>query len=122
MIQNFTPAARRTVLAFMAIGSIAIVSSEAGGANTINGYRRYNSACDHCHGPDGVGSTFAPSLVNRTFDIGTFRRVVLGGQASGDSVMKGFANDPNIAPYVDDIFAYLQARAAGALGRGRPAP
>jgi len=35
--------------------------------------------------------------------------------------MKGFAGDPNIAPYVDDILAYLQARADGALGRGRPA-
>jgi hypothetical protein len=30
------------------------------------------------------------------------------------------AGDPNIAPYVDDIFVYLQARADGALGRGRP--
>jgi hypothetical protein len=34
--------------------------------------------------------------------------------------MKGFGGDPNIAPYVDDIYAYLQARADGALGRGRP--
>jgi len=31
--------------------------------------------------------------------------------------MKGFANDPNVAPYVDDIYAYLQARADGVLGR-----
>jgi hypothetical protein len=35
-------------------------------------------------------------------------------------VMKGFAADPNIAPFVDDIYAYLQARADGALARGRP--
>jgi len=34
--------------------------------------------------------------------------------------MKGFADDPNIAPYVDDIYAYLQARADGVLGPGRP--
>ncbi|TCN22778.1 hypothetical protein EV184_12323 [Sinorhizobium americanum] len=39
---------------------------------------------------------------------------------SGSSVMKGFATDPNFAPYIDDIYAYLQARADGALGRGRP--
>ncbi|TIX83067.1 MAG: cytochrome C, partial [Mesorhizobium sp.] len=38
----------------------------------------------------------------------------------GPSVMKGFADDPNVAPYIDDIYAYLQARADGALGRGRP--
>jgi hypothetical protein len=34
--------------------------------------------------------------------------------------MKGFSGDPNVAPYVDDIYAYLQARADGVLGRGRP--
>lgn len=34
--------------------------------------------------------------------------------------MKGFADDPNFALYIDDIYAYLQARAEGALGRGRP--
>ncbi|TIQ52604.1 MAG: cytochrome C, partial [Mesorhizobium sp.] len=27
---------------------------------------------------------------------------------------------PNVAPYIDDIYAYLQARADRALGRGRP--
>jgi hypothetical protein len=35
--------------------------------------------------------------------------------------MQGFADDPNIAPYIDDIYAYLQARSDGVLGRGRPA-
>ncbi|PKA43872.1 c-type cytochrome [Rhizobium sullae] len=90
-------------------------------ARTYNGYRRYHGGCNHCHGPDGVGSTFASSLVDRRLDIETFRRVVRDGQSkSGSSVMKGFANDPNFAPYIDDIYAYLQARADGALGRGRP--
>ena len=34
-------------------------------------------------------------------------------------VMQGFAADPNFAPYVDDIYLYLQARADGAIGLGR---
>ena len=87
---------------------------------TYNGYRRYHAACNHCHGPDGVGSSFGPSLVDHTIDPTAFREAVLNGRASGASVMKGFAGDPNIAPYVDDILAYLQARSDGALGRGRP--
>jgi mono/diheme cytochrome c family protein len=87
---------------------------------TYNGFRRYHAGCNHCHGQDGMGSTFAPSLVGELSDIETFRRVVREGQRTGASVMKGFAADPNIAPYVDDIYAYLQARADGALGRGRP--
>jgi mono/diheme cytochrome c family protein len=89
-------------------------------AATYNGYRRYHGSCSHCHGPDGMGSTFGPKLVDGPRDISTFRRAVREGQSTGNSVMKGYAGDPNIAPYVDDIYAYLQARADGALGRGRP--
>jgi mono/diheme cytochrome c family protein len=89
-------------------------------ARTYSGFRRYNGSCNHCHGPDGVGSTFASALVDRLPGIEAFRGDVLGGVRSGPSVMQGFADDPNIAPYIDDIYAYLQARADGALGRGRP--
>jgi mono/diheme cytochrome c family protein len=90
-------------------------------ARTYNGYRRYHAGCNHCHGPDGMGSTFGPSLVEGLPDVETFRRTVRDGRSNGASVMKGFADDPNIAPYVDDVYAYLQARADGVLGRGRPA-
>ena len=89
-------------------------------ARTYNGYRRYHAGCNHCHGEDGMGSTFAPSLVDGLPDIETFRRIVRYGEAKGASVMKGFADDPNFAPYLDDIYAYLQAREDGVLGRGRP--
>jgi mono/diheme cytochrome c family protein len=89
-------------------------------ARTYNGYRRYHAACNHCHGPDGVGSTFGPSLVEALPDLDAFRRIVRDGKTTGTSVMQGFADDPNIAPYIDDLYAYLQARADGALGRGRP--
>jgi mono/diheme cytochrome c family protein len=89
-------------------------------ARTYNGFRRYHSVCNHCHGPDGSGSTVGPSLVNHLIDIDAFRRIVSEGTRNGASVMKGFADDPNVAPYIDDIYAYLQARADGALGRGRP--
>lgn len=34
--------------------------------------------------------------------------------------MKGFADSPNVALYTDDVYAYLEARADGVLGRGRP--
>jgi mono/diheme cytochrome c family protein len=87
---------------------------------TYNGYRRYHAVCNHCHGPDGMGSSFGPSLVDHLPEIETFRRIVHDGQSSGAAVMKGFSGDPNVAPYVNDIYAYLQARADGVLGRGRP--
>jgi len=89
-------------------------------ARTFNGFRRYHAGCNHCHGPDGVGSMFSPSLVGRLPGIDEFRRIVLHGQKGSAAAMRGFADDPNFAPYVDDIYAYLQARADGTLGRGRP--
>ena len=89
-------------------------------ARTYNGFRRYHAGCNHCHGPDGGGSTFGPSLVDRLGDADAFRRVVIEGRVTATSAMPGAAEDPNVAPYVDDIYAYLQARADGALGRGRP--
>jgi len=89
-------------------------------ARTYNGYRRYHAGCNHCHGPDGVGSTFGPSLIDGPIDIELFRRIVREGKQNGNSVMKGFAGDPNVAPYIDDIYAYLQGRADGAIPRGRP--
>lgn len=89
-------------------------------ARTYNGFRRYHAGCNHCHGPDGVGSTFGPSLVDRLGDADAFRRVVIEGRVTATSAMPAAGDDPNVAPYVDDIYSYLQARADDALARGRP--
>ncbi len=52
----------------------------------------------------------------------SFLQVVREGRKSGgNSAMDGFGDNPNFAPYLVDIYAYLQARADGVLGRGRPA-
>jgi mono/diheme cytochrome c family protein len=90
-------------------------------ARTFNGFRRYHGSCNHCHGPDGVGSTIASPLVDRLPGFERFQSIVRDGTTVGASVMKGFARDANIEPYIQDIYAYLEARADGAIGRGRPA-
>jgi mono/diheme cytochrome c family protein len=128
---------RQPLACWLLVGSVAIDMSAAGqdepvmgkfyrivdgkvDARTYNGFRRYHAACNHCHGQDGLGSTFGPSLVERLPAIELFRRIVRDGTSNGQSIMKGYADDPNITPYIDDIYGYLQARADGALGRGRP--
>jgi mono/diheme cytochrome c family protein len=128
---------RQSLACWLLVGSVAIGMSAAGqdqpvvgksyriidgkvDARTYNGFRRYHAVCNHCHGQDGLGSTFGPSLVTSLPDIEHFRRIVRDGTSNGQSIMKGYADDPNITPYVDDIYGYLQARADGALGRGRP--
>ena len=121
------------IIVVVCISGINVASQDAAGGKfyrlvdgkvddrTYNGFRRYHASCNHCHGSDGLGSTFGPSLVDRLPEIEPFRTIVREGQTTGTSVMRGFANDPNIAPYIDDIYAYLQARSDGVLGRGRPA-
>ncbi|NNG05902.1 MAG: cytochrome c protein [Inquilinus sp.] len=93
---------------------------------TYNGYRRYHSSCHVCHGPDGLGSSFAPALVEslKSLDYVAFAEVVVNGRqaqgATGNSVMPSFAFDPNVMEYMNDIYGYLKARTDGALDRGRP--
>jgi mono/diheme cytochrome c family protein len=84
------------------------------------GYRRYQGVCGHCHGPDGVGSSFAPSLIEPLPTRDRFVRAVMEGIVSPRGVMRGFAGDPNVEPYLEAIYTYLADRAAGPLGRGRP--
>jgi methanol metabolism-related c-type cytochrome len=91
---------------------------------TYNGWRRYHASCHTCHGPDGLGSSYAPSLVDAPIPYEEFTEVVINGRenvsTSQQSVMPAFGTVMDVATYIDDIYGYLQARADGALGRGRP--
>ena len=42
-----------------AADALAQPGDAAAARAVLNGYRRYQATCSHCHGPDGVGSTFA---------------------------------------------------------------
>ncbi len=39
---------------------------------TYNGFRRYHSECHVCHGPAGMGSSYAPALM-KSMQVLTFR-------------------------------------------------
>jgi len=94
---------------------------------TFNGFRRFNSTCNVCHGPDGSGSSFAPALADslKTMDYATFAGTVVNGRKDflngKDNVMPSFADNKNVTCYLNDIYVYLRARSTGAQGRGRPA-
>ena len=94
---------------------------------TYSGYRRYHSECHVCHGPDGMGSTYAPALADslKTMNYGDFIGVVASGRknvsASQGNVMPALGDNPNVACYMDDLYVYLRARANDAVGRARPA-
>ena len=93
---------------------------------TYSGYRRYHSECHVCHGPDGMGSTYAPALANslKTMSYPDFLGVVASGRknisTAQENVMPAFGDNPNVACYMDDLYIYLRARANDAVGRVRP--
>lgn len=93
---------------------------------TFSGFRRYHADCHVCHGPDGMGSSFGPTLVEslKTLSYEEFLDVVTNGRknvtTAQENVMPAFGLNPNVMCFVDDIYAYLKARSDGVLPRGRP--
>lgn len=95
---------------------------------TFSGFRRYHAECHVCHGPDGLGSTYAPNLaesIKRGVNFEQFQEVIANGRqqtgATGNSVMPAFGTNRNVMCYIEDIWVYLRARADEAVPRGRPA-
>ncbi|WP_245515003.1 c-type cytochrome [Jiella endophytica] len=94
---------------------------------TWRGYKKYMANCMQCHGPDGLGSSFAPNLTSQLQDLSyyDFAGIVVSGQKnkwnpSGNSVMPAWGEDPNVMCSMDAIYIYLRARADGVVGRGEP--
>ena len=93
---------------------------------TYSGYRRYHSECHVCHGPDGMGSSYAPPLAESLKRIGypDFLKIVAGGRqdvgGGNEKVMPSFGTNLNVMCYIDDIYVYLRARANNAIPGGRP--
>jgi hypothetical protein len=118
--------------------------------STFLGWRVFHSTCYACHGVDATGTSVAPDLVERvehldarafTIKVLTRYRIVVAGPEAeaeggaglrgaiidevmrrerGELIMPAWEADPNVKPHVLDLYAYLRARADGALGPGRP--
>jgi methanol metabolism-related c-type cytochrome len=93
---------------------------------TYVGFTRYSSECLRCHGPDGMGSTYAPALMDsmKHLSYSDFYGTVAGGKnavsSSQNLVMPAQGQNKNVMCFIDEIYSYLRARADGAVGRGRP--
>jgi methanol metabolism-related c-type cytochrome len=94
---------------------------------TYIGFTRYSAECLRCHGPDGMGSTYAPALMDsmKRLSYSDFYATVAGGKqavsSSQNLVMPAEGENKNVMCFVDAIYSYLRARGDGAVDRGRPA-
>lgn len=93
---------------------------------TYSGFQRYSAECMRCHGPDGMGSTYAPALKDslKRLSYTDFLSTVAQGRRNlengQEKVMPELGLDKNVMCYIDDIYTYLKARSDDALDRGRP--
>src|SRR5437868_15463855 len=89
---------------------------------TFNGWRRYTESCMRCHGPDGAGSSYAPSLTEslKSMSEDDFKDVVVNGRknvnTASENVMPPFGEAEDVVTYLDDIYGYLKARSDGVVG------
>mgnify|MGYP001379289706 CR=1 FL=1 len=94
--------------------------------STYKGWRAYHAECHVCHGPDAMGSTYAPSLmmsVKNGLDYIDFYAVIANGRyeedgAQAGNVMPAFGENTNVEPHINDIYRYVKMRADGKLRRG----
>ncbi|BDA86332.1 hypothetical protein Sa4125_38740 [Aureimonas sp. SA4125] len=93
---------------------------------TWRGYKKYSANCFQCHGPDGLGSSFAPNLAEQLQRINyyDFTGIVVNGQQNKwhpvNSIMPAWGEDVNVMCFLDSIYVYLRGRADGAIPRGEP--
>ncbi len=79
-----------------------------------------------CHGPDGMGSSYAPNLTQslKVLSKEQFENTVINGKKlvnnSSNLVMPAFGVNEDAVENLDNIYAYLLARSDGALERGHP--
>ena len=119
-------------------------------SSTYIGWRLFQTNCAGCHGAAAGGTDRAPNLLPRMQDMSRSRFVgaVLRryklltprGDAAGEGgprealveeilqrragtiPMPAWDGDPNVRPHILDLYAYLRARADGALDERRPEP
>jgi hypothetical protein len=89
---------------------------------TYIGWRTYHAFCHVCHAQDAVGSSFAPSLVDKLKDIDKTRFInsLDNGYRGQIGVMPAWKDNPNVSKRYEELYAYLLARADGELAPGRP--
>jgi mono/diheme cytochrome c family protein len=93
---------------------------------TYKGWRAYHAECHVCHGPDAMGSTYAPSLmtsIQNGLSFDDFYAVIMNGRGEAEGAQKGnvmpaFGANTNVAPHVEDMYRYVKARAEGKIRRG----
>lgn len=106
--------------------SVRFVPHDTIPQDAYQGWKQYELNCNRCHGEYGVGSSFAPSLVESLKSDGpipdqaSFISVVCQGRVSLG--MPSWCEAGLEMSKMINMYSYLKLRADGKVGIGRPAP
>jgi mono/diheme cytochrome c family protein len=91
---------------------------------TYIGWRVFQAQCASCHAADARGSSYAPDLTDRlrSMEQREFFAALDRGYLGVRSTMPPRGRDPNVAPYYEELWAFLAARRDGQLPAGRVEP
>jgi hypothetical protein len=87
---------------------------------TYLGWRVFHAQCAACHAADALGSAFAPDLTRRLrgMDAREFFAALDKGYMGPDDSSPPRGQNPDVARYYQELWAYLSARRNGDLPPG----
>ena len=90
-------------------------------AVSYGGFKLYRNWCARCHGTYGQGMV-GPNLVNslKNMSKNQFMKTVKNGKAGSIGNMPAWKANAKVMQGRDSIYAYLKARADGAIGAVKP--
>jgi len=97
-------------------------------SHSYQGYKMFRQWCARCHGTFGQGGPKAPNLAESLAtlskeeytDTVTSGKVSEANKTTKDGRMPAWKRNPHVMKNMDNIYAYLKARADGAIGTVRP--
>lgn len=139
----------KTITLFALCGAFALPDAAVAQQNaTYLGWRYFQENCARCHGKDATGTDKGPDLLVRVKGMsqGRFASTVLqryqwvvpSSEAAregaarealledvlrrrkGESTMPAWEGEPAVKAHILDLYAYLNGRANGTVGTGRP--
>jgi mono/diheme cytochrome c family protein len=90
-------------------------------ANSYKGFKLYRNWCARCHGTYGQGMV-GPNLADSLNVIGKdeFIKTVENGKSGTIGSMPAWKANTKVVEGMDQLYAYLKARADGAIGEVKP--
>lgn len=122
VVEDVTETVSQQPVAAATGGLYSVVDGNKLDAKSYNGFKLFRNWCARCHGTYGQGMA-GPNLAESLNIISKeeFFNTVENGKSGTIGSMPAWSSNPQVMDGRDDLYAYLKARADGAIGEVKPA-